>query len=175
MGKRSNFEKITKDQYYTIDIRAVNTLLPYLKEKIKFIEPCAGSGMLIDQLGKNGHTCVYACDIDPKREDIFRKDVFEIDSFDVDFDCIITNPCWTRNILHPMIEKFLSLTDKPIWLLFDADWMHTKQSAALMEHCLSVVSIGRLIWIPDTTMSGKDNCCWYQFSREKVRTSFYGR
>jgi hypothetical protein len=39
----------------------------------------------------------------------------------------ITNPPWDRKILHRLIERFSAVG--PTWLLFDADWMHTKQSA----------------------------------------------
>jgi hypothetical protein len=40
----------------------------------------------------------------------------------------ITNPPWDRKVLHPLIEHLSSIA--PTWLLFDADWMHTKQSSA---------------------------------------------
>lgn len=175
MGKRSDFERISKDHYRTFDPRAVSALAPHIEKVSAFIEPCAGKGDLIRSLENLGKSCVLATDIaDYGNPRIQIKDVMEIEEFPF-HDAVITNPPWDRKILHPMIEKFMALTDKPIWLLFDADWMHTKQSADLMKHCLSVVSIGRLIWIPGTTMTGKDNCCWYQFTREKVRTSFYGR
>ena len=45
-----------------------------------------------------------------------------------------------------MIEHFKSL--KPTWLLFDADWMHTRQSVHLYEmmkyikYCSMIVSVG---------------------------------
>ena len=46
-------------------------------------------------------------------------------------DMIITNPPWDTKILHPMIEHFRS--QNTTWLLFDADWMHTKQSSERFE------------------------------------------
>jgi hypothetical protein len=49
------------------------------------------------------------------------------------------------------------------WLLFDSDWSHTRQSAALIRHCSDVVPIGRLKWIPDSKFTGKDNAAWYRF------------
>lgn len=88
-------------------------------------------------------------------------------------DLIITNPPWDRKILHPMIEHFIKF--KPTWLLFDADWMHTKQSSELMKRCSKVVSVGRVKWIEDSKMTGKDNVCWYLFSNEATGTTFYGR
>jgi hypothetical protein len=86
----------------------------------------------------------------------------------------ITNPPWDRKILHPLI---VHLSDQaPTWLLFDADWMHTRQAAPFMPRLRKIVSVGRVKWIPDSTMTGKDNCAWYLFDRphsEGVR--FHGR
>jgi hypothetical protein len=53
----------------------------------------------------------------------------------------------------------------PTWLLFDADWMHTRQSAPFMPHLRKIVSVGRVKWIPDSPFTGKDNCCWYLFDQ----------
>ena len=94
-----------------------------------------------------------------------------------DADHIITNPPWDRKILHPMIEHFASM--RPTWLLFDADWMHTKQSTPYMDYCQKIVSVGRVKWIPDSKMTGKDNCAWYLFDQDPTlaheATKFYGR
>ena len=55
-------------------------------------------------------------------------------------DVCITNPPWNRKVLHPII---VNLSDQlPTWLLFDADWMHTKQSIEFMPRLKKVVSIG---------------------------------
>ena len=89
-------------------------------------------------------------------------------------DMFITNPAWDRKILHPLITHLSNLA--PIWLLFDADWMHTKQSKAYMHRCAKIVSVGRIKWIPDSKMTGKDNCAWYLFDKNKwEETRFYGR
>jgi hypothetical protein len=89
-------------------------------------------------------------------------------------NCIITNPPWDRKILHPMIEHFSAM--RPTWLLFDADWMHTKQSAPFMPYLRKIVSVGRVKWIPDSKMTGKDNCAWYLFDQNgQGSTQFYGR
>ena len=79
----------------------------------------------------------------------------------VNVDCIITNPPWSRDVLHPMITHFAA--QGPTWLLFDADWMHTKQSAPYMPLLRKIVSVGRVKWIPDSPFTGKDNACWYLF------------
>ncbi len=64
----------------------------------------------------------------------------------------------------------------PTWLLFDADWMHTKQSAPYMIYCKKVVSVGRVKWIEGSKSVGKDNCCWYLFDvGQEYPTEFYGR
>ena len=65
---------------------------------------------------------------------------------------IITNPPWNRKILHPMIEHFADF--KPTWLLFDADWIHTKQSIPYLTMLKKVVSIGRVKWIEGTKSVG---------------------
>ena len=73
-----------------------------------------------------------------------------------------------------MIDSFMSMCKT--WLLFDADWMQTKQSAILMTYCAKVVSVGRVKWIAGSKGVGKDNCCWYLFNQEhRGPTEFYGR
>ena len=62
---------------------------------------------------------------------------------------------------------------KPTWLLFDADWMHTKQSHEYMPLCKKIVSVGRIKWFGN--MTGKDNCAWYLFGKESSFTEFVGR
>lgn len=172
MGKRSNFERVEKDFYRTIDPRAVAALSPFLKERTRFCEPCAGAGDLMDQLETMGHFCARARDISPQRHDIEKKDA--LSTLTGNIDCFITNPPWTRSILHPLIAHLTN--QHPTWLLFDADWAHTKQSAPYMRYCTDIVSVGRLIWIPGTTTSGKDNCAWYRFSTDTTgKTLFHGR
>lgn len=183
MGKRSDFDRIEKDFYRTIDKRAVSSLLPFLTEGTRFIEPCAGYGDLMAELEKHGHHCVYACDNNPLENPLWDNnriifgDAFCIDYNSLSYDVLITNPPWNRNDLHNMITHWIENSSKPIWLLFDADWAHTKQSAYYIKKwCTDIVSIGRLIWIPGTTMSGKDNCAWYRFSADKYEeTRFHGR
>jgi hypothetical protein len=94
-------------------------------------------------------------------------------------ECIITNPPWSRNILHGMIDRFASLA--PTWLLFDADWAFTKQSEPYMDRCQMIVAVGRVKWIEGSKNTGKDNCAWYNFSHPKhlypevSKTAFVGR
>jgi hypothetical protein len=54
--------------------------------------------------------------------------------------------------------------------------MHTKQSAPFMPYLRKIVSVGRVKWIPDSKMTGKDNCAWYLFDQNGTgQTEFYGR
>lgn len=171
MGKRSDFEKIEKDFYRTFDVRAITPLLPFIKNS-KYVEPCYGLGDLVRLIGSNAQ-CVNYSDI---TEGV---DALTIDGeYCKNADFIITNPPWSRDkksdyILHKLIEQFRQL--KPTWLLFDADWMHTKQSSELMKYCSMVVSVGRLTWIEGTNTTGKDNCCWYKFENFECETKFIGR
>ena len=74
-----------------------------------------------------------------------------------------------------MIEHFADF--KPTWLLFDADWIHTKQSIPYLTMLKKVVSIGRVKWIEGTKSVGKDNCCWYLFHNTQMvkPIEFWGR
>jgi len=172
MGKRSNFKRVERD-YYPTPYKAVEPLLPHLDGGM-FIEPCAGDGRLVDHLESNGLRCYMATDIEPMRDDIGKTDAFDIHHI-YGAGCIITNPPWDRKILHPMISHFAELA--PTWLLFDADWMHTKQSAEHMKLCRKIVSVGRVKWIEGSKMTGKDNCAWYLFDINYIgcTTEFYGR
>ncbi len=170
MGKRSDFARRDRD-FYPTPLKAVSPLLPHLNGAQRFCEPCAGGGQLVDHLESAGLECLLSCDIEPQRSDIVRQNALNIQVRGI--DCFITNPPWDRKTLHPLT---LHLSDQhPTWLLFDADWMHTKQSAELITRCRKIVSVGRVKWIPDTTMTGKDNCCWYLFDRGRYTPTFIGK
>ena len=179
MGKRSDFDRVPRD-YYPTPIEAVEPLIPHLPYAFDYVEPCAGDGRLISHITKltqGTGECIYASDIEPRRSDIFTSDALNLGfgGYGVT-DYMITNPPWDRKILHPLIDHWLDVC--PTWLLFDADWMHTKQSAIFMSYCSKVVSIGRVKWIEGSKSVGKDNCCWYLFDLTKERmkpTEFYGR
>jgi len=171
MGKRSNFERIPRD-FYPTPYEAVIPLLPYLSAATRFCEPCAGDGALVDHLTRHGHVCARAGDIEPRRADIDRKDA--LTTLTGNIDCFITNPPWSRDVLHPLIAH-LSV-QAPTWLLFDADWMHTRQAAPFMPLLRKVVSVGRVKWIKDSPFTGKDNCCWYLFdAHSNAPAQFIGR
>lgn len=174
MGKRSDFERLPRDKYYTPEA-AVLPLLPHLEHGTMFIEPCAGDGRLVRHLEKHGMSCIWAFDIEPGADWVEQGDALDT-AFDLepDADCIITNSPWDRKLLHPMIEAFSR--QFPSWLLFDADWSHTRQSAPFMPYCRKIVSVGRVKWIEDSKMSGKDNVAWYLFDWNRPGpTEFFGR
>lgn len=159
MGKRSDFERKPRD-FYRTPLEAVIPLIPYL-EHLGFIEPCAGDGALITALEGHGLRCQDAFDIEPKGLGIRQEDVLLHSVRQYQY---ITNPPWDRKILHPMIENLVQ-GSVDLWLLFDADWAHTKQAVPYLRCCSKIVSVGRVCWFPGTKMTGKDNCCWYQFNK----------
>ena len=188
MGKLTNwgegntqggtFARSPRD-FYPTPFSAAEPLFRHLpREPFTFAEPCAGNGILIEHFKLIKGTCVWASDIEPQgaycQEGTKTLDFRDVTAQDVEAaDYIITNPPWDRKILHPMIEHFSEM--KPTWLLFDADWMHTKQSMSFLQNLKKVVSVGRVKWFGN--MSGKDNCCWYLFHKtEEVEPiQFWGR
>lgn len=172
MGKRSNFERVERD-FYPTPAEAVAPLLPRLRPGMRFAEPCAGNGALIDHLEAAGHRCVAAWDIEPLRDGIERHDALTRMCGNV--DVFITNPPWKREVLHPLIVHLAH--QAPTWLLFDADWMHTSQSAPYMTLLCEVVSVGRVKWIAGSKSTGKDNCAWHLFDARppEYPARFYGR
>lgn len=175
MGKRSNFERKPRD-FYKTPVDAVKPLFPYLNDFEYYCEPCAGDGALIRALGEAGLSCMAAYDIQPQSNSI---SIQTMDALNLQedhlglSDVIITNPPWDRSILHPMIEVFSDL--RPTWLLFDADWVHTKQSVKYLPRLRKIVSVGRVKWFENTT--GKDNAAWHLFDKydETLTTKFHGR
>lgn len=166
MGKRSDFKRRPMDTYFTIDHDAVTPLCPFLGSVKRFAEPCAGEGHLVRHLERVGLECVYRADLAEGVDALSTKNFGRCDA-------IITNPPWSRPILHDLIRHFQ--TCAPTWLLFDADWAHTKQSSPFLEQCSHIVAVGRLRWIEGTNHKGKDNVSWYRFWHEHTGgPRFYG-
>lgn len=161
MGKRSSFERRERD-FYPTPAEAVRPLLRHLSPGTRFSEPCAGDGALVGHLRAAGHVCVWQSDISP-RSPMAEFDALTLDLKPLEHDCIITNPPWDRRVLHPLI---VHLSDQaPTWLLFDADWAHTRQAAPFADRLRRIVSVGRVKWIPDSPFTGKDNCAWHLFGK----------
>lgn len=168
MGKRSNFQRRKNDDYPTPEA-AILPLLPFLERGANFYEPCCGEGKLVKHLEKHGLICIGMSDLvaDATKSDYTIPGAYYL---------YITNPPWTRELLHPIIVNLSN--QRPTWLLFDADWMHTKQAMPYLERCTDIVSVGRVKWIPDSPFTGKDNCCWYRFNNPELNeegTVFHGR
>jgi hypothetical protein len=164
MGKRSDFERRFADKYMTTDPRPVRRLQPYLPRGVRFAEPCAGKGDLIRLMKFHGHECVHACDLYPGRKTIERRDAMTLDRRwrrSAGAAMFVTNPPWTREILHELMEHLPSLL--PTWLLLDADWMHTQQAEKILDRCALIVSVGRVKWMEKSNKQGVDNCAWYFF------------
>lgn len=163
VGKRSKFKRMPRDLYRTFDPRALDALGPHLAPGTEFVEPCAGAFDLAAQLIAAGHWCVDASDIHPLTPGIRKADALQLQPTPFP---IITNPPWSRKILHAMIAHFVTVAPEA-WLLFDASWFHTDQARPYLVHCTDVVTVGRLLWIPGTTMRGKDDCAWYRFTPQR--------
>lgn len=160
MGKRSSFPRIAKDNYPTIDPRAVGPLVAHLPRKARYAEPCAGAGDLINLLAPYAR-CVWASDIEPRADGIAENDAMLVGRGDADM--FITNPPWSRPILHPLIVHLSDMA--PTWLLFDSAWANTKQAKPFMSRCRKIVAVGRLRWIPGTKHQGKEDVAWFYFDR----------
>lgn len=174
MGKRSNFERRDRDRYFT-PIKPVLPLRGHLPECFTFCDPCAGDGRLILHLRDIfGAVCTAAYDIEPAAGWIAKKDAKSLRKNHLRMaQYIVTNPPWTREILHELIGIFSSLA--PTWLLFDADWSHTRQAAPFKPMLARVVAVGRVEWIEGSDNTGKDNAAWHLFdARNDGVTQFFG-
>lgn len=175
MGKRSTFERRERD-FYPTPVEAVRPLLPHLPSRLRFAEPCCGDGALVGHIqGESENAvCVSAFDVEPRGFGYVNDAMRTVGRDFYDCDMIITNPPWDRSILHPMIQHFSAM--RPTWLLFDADWVHTRQSAPFIPLLRKIVSVGRVKWIPDSKFTGKDNCAWHLFDANgEGPAEFYGR
>lgn len=172
MGKRSDFER-RENNYYPTPERAVLQLVDHITiNDIRYVEPCAGNGALISHLSKQNAVCVGAWDIEPKidkypeGELVQTANIFDIDlrqyCDDHNVDYIITNPPWSRDELHDMIVYFSDI--RPTWLLFDANWLNTKQARSYRDRLSKYAPVGRLKWIEGTSQTGKDDSAWYLFT-----------
>ena len=169
MGRRSAFPRLPQDAYPT-PAEAVLPLLPHLKPGTRFVEPCCGDGHLVGHLKRAGHVLVGAYDLPDdarvKRYDEAKPGI-----------AFITNPPWRRDLLHPIIVNLAN--QAPTWLLIDAGWAHTRQSAPYVPRLRAIVSVGRVKWIKDSPFTGKDDCAWHLFDRPQpygiAITHFIGR
>ena len=174
MGKRSDFDKVPKDFYPTTDVRAVVPLVKFIRGAT-YAEPCYGNGDLEDLLVEVAN-CKWRSDI---RETVGSSkvlDALSLTKSDLsDIDLIVTNPPFTRGVLLPMLDHFITL--KPTWLLLPADLMHNAYFGPYMEKCQKIVSVGRIKWFKDTEKDSTENFAWYFWPQhaKNETTVFYGR
>jgi hypothetical protein len=167
MTKRSSGRfKRRKNDAYPTPLAPVLPLIPWLQQRgvRTFAEPCCGDGDLVRHLESHGLRCAYAGDItgwrDGRGRPVAGQDALATTDYG-SIDAIITNPPWTRCLLHPLIRHFQQIA--PTWLLFDSDWAHTKQARPYLRSCTDILPVGRVIWIAGTTRHGFDNAAWYRF------------
>ena len=176
MGKRSEFEKLPKD-YYPTPEDAFKPVAKLFDKGVIFCEPCAGDGRLAAHVERwvEGSLCAFMMDIEPQGPHILKGDSTLLNSEHVDnCDVIITNPPYTWSVLSPMLDRWIPML--PTALLLPADFMHNKRFHKYLRHCAYIKSIGRVKWIEDSKMSGKDNYAWFFFTpEEQVQTIFEGR
>lgn len=172
MGKTR--KRNPRDYYPTIDPRAVAPLVAHLGRSVRYAEPCAGAGDLIDLFAPYGWQCQWAADLLPMRRTVHstgqliaQQDVVSLPLLIAEAaaryepEMFVTNPPWDRRILHMMIDTLARL--RPSWFLFDAGWKETKQAARFGPMCHTIISVGRLQWIAGSDAQSTDDCSWYGF------------
>lgn len=180
MSKRSDFPKVPKDFYATVDPKAIP---PKFIECIRgktYAEPCYGDGDLEDLL-VDVAICNWRSDV---RETVGSSKV--IDAMDITggmfermgIDLIVTNPPFSRKVLLPLIDHFINL--KPTWLLLPAGFMNNIYFGPYMRKCTKVISIGRVCWYPQEgkRVASTDDFCWYYWpkgAKEEAGPIFIGR
>jgi hypothetical protein len=183
MGKRSEFERRDRD-FYPTPKAAVVPLMPHLPPFLKYHEPCAGDGALINALNqlsaehRRPTICVAASDIEPSSDDVRVCDVMDIT--ECAGDVFITNTPWPgkRAAGEPTVSMALHLSNlAPTWMLLAADFAHARYFVAsgLYSRCERIVSVGRVSWMQNGT-SGLDNAAWYLFdANHDGATTFVAR
>jgi hypothetical protein len=157
MSKRApgRFERSPRD-FYATPSKAVLPLIPHLRRAgiRTFAEPCCGEGDLIRHLEAHGLRCVYAGDLGTGQDALARSHYGSANA-------IITNPPFTRPVMHALITHFQSIA--PTWLLIETDWLFTQQAESFLPHCSEVVCIGRVQWEPGSKHTSLDNYGWARF------------
>lgn len=178
MSKRSDYPRRDRD-YYPTPLEAAEPLIPHLPLSFNYVEPCAGDGRLVnhlEDLTDGQANCVSCYDIEPQVDWVDKSDCFN-HSWPgyVDGTFCITNPPWERKFLHDFIGHHVQFART--WVLFDANWMFTKQAIPYLTFCEKIISVGRVKWIEGSKHTAKDDCAWYLFNAFKgdKPTEFYGR
>lgn len=169
MGKYTDtYERITKDRYIT-PLSAVTVLGSYFDlYGLTYIEPCTADGQFKCHMSSFGAHAVFESGIDPEIDNVTSVDALsdELDLNNIEADAIVTNPPWRRDMLHPMIVKFSDA--KPTLLLFDANWINTKQASIFKDRLVAVFPAFRHKWFAGTELDNgsapKEDTSWYLFA-----------
>jgi hypothetical protein len=153
--RRPGFKPRDRDDWPT-PWPAVLPLLPRLRPRTNFVEPCCGAGELVGHLERAGHRCLgsYDLPIDARSA-----------SYAIDSDTIfITNLPWRRQFEPNRIIANLS-DQRPLWALLYSDWLFTLHATSCLPRLRAVAAIGRVKWVPNSPHSGFENSCWCLFDR----------
>ncbi|MEL7299350.1 MAG: hypothetical protein AAFM92_03110 [Pseudomonadota bacterium] len=169
MGKRSNFALKNDRGFYRTPPEAVAPLVPHLPRGVRYWEPCAGDGAIMDVLPG----CVRASDTKPLRRDIQCMNVSAIRRFGVDLcgaQMFITNLSFPTGNTRgdptvPMIEHLAELL--PLWTILPGDMLFNRYFARVHPICVKVVPIGRVSW-EGNGVAGKANACWCLFDAKHI-------
>lgn len=177
MSKRSSFDKIPRDYYPTTDPKAVpQAFIDEVRGKT-YAEPCCGAGDLVDLLMEVA-VCRWESDIESRGAGKLWDAMCLSKQELARCDLIISNPPYTKGVLLPMIDHFISL--KPTWLLLPADMMHNLYFGDYIKRCSKVISVGRICWFPreGKRVASTDNYAWYYWkykATDDTTTEFVGR
>ena len=175
MGKRSDFERIERDFYPTIDPSAIEPVKQFLTGK-SYYEPCCGEGHLIDLLSPFAN-CIGSSDLEKDALTLKLSDLIEEDETGQikhhQYSALfVTNPPYKWKDLEPLLSYLPTIF--PTMLLLPSDVMHNKRMGKFMKQCRCVWSVGRLYW-QGNKIRGKDNYAWFLFTDQQERTRFIGR
>lgn len=198
LGQALGNQKARKknDFYPTIDPRCVPPLLAAMAavgDGPRYAEPCAGAGDLIHLLAPHGLDCQWGLELEPQGDLALNRwpigvgNALMLTEADCEgVDCFITNPAWSRPLLHLLIRHLARL--RPTWLLFDSSWAYTKQATPFSPLCTDIAAVGRLkffpppgrlLWLPGESPAAyaertrkrrakdpPDDCAWYRFDKQ---------
>jgi len=155
VGKRSSFVKADRDFYRTIDPNAIPYTFVDLIRGKSYADTCYGNGDLEDRL-MDVATCKWRSDIRETVGSSLVVDALQVTKEDLeDVDCLIQNPPFTRKVLDPLLDHWLTL-GKPVWLLLPADYMHNVSFGKYMRQCKEVISVGRLYFFTNLLVEDKE-------------------
>lgn len=135
---------------------AVTPLLAVLPPQTRFVEPCAGDGILARTLQQAGHLCMDAYDLEPRGPGVRLADALL-----TPLTCqAITNPPFERPLLVPLLEAWVRAN--ALWLLLPLDHLANRWFGPYAPHVRRIVPVGRVSWLGNGK-GGMDNHAWVLF------------